>query len=359
MVTPGVKGQPRRLRWVAVGQALLWATIALGAFLLLAKSVQNSSLFGRLQLWILIVDVGGVIALTVLLTRKLWRLVRDYRAHVPGSRLTARTVGDLRRAGDRAAADRVPVVARVHQRRHRQLVQGRGEAGPDRCARLIARGARSAHARVLDAHPGAGGLPARRPRRPTCRRGSMRSGAPRRRSRWCCSASTSASSPRVWRIRSRTCRRSRRRTWCSQVGQHVPYVSLEPQAGGRYLIRTAAALDDRAGARPGALRGRDLPGAGAARGAVGGSAELVLAVRRSRRAARAAQVQLPAHPHAGAAARDAGGDLRRDLLRAAPGAPGAGSDRGHARGRQGRLRRRACRCPRATRWASWCTPSTT
>src|SRR5262249_58545303 len=31
--------------------------------------------------------------LTVLVVRKLWRLVRDYRAHVPGSRLTARTVG--------------------------------------------------------------------------------------------------------------------------------------------------------------------------------------------------------------------------------------------------------------------------
>src|SRR5579863_7302659 len=94
MVTPGVSARPPRgLRWVAVGQALLWAAIGLGAFLLLAESVQNSALFERLQLWILIVDVGGVIALTVLLTRKLWRLVRDYRAHVPGSRLTARTVG--------------------------------------------------------------------------------------------------------------------------------------------------------------------------------------------------------------------------------------------------------------------------
>ena len=29
-----------------------------------------------------------------------------------------------------------------------------------------------------------------------------------------------------------------------QVEQHRPYVSLEPQAGGRYLIRTAAALGD-------------------------------------------------------------------------------------------------------------------
>ena len=93
MVTAGVSGAPpRRLRWIAVGQVLLWAAIGLGAFLLLAKSVQNSSAFNRLQPAILIVDIGGVIALSVLLARKLWRLVRDYRAHVPGSRLTARTV---------------------------------------------------------------------------------------------------------------------------------------------------------------------------------------------------------------------------------------------------------------------------
>jgi nitrogen fixation/metabolism regulation signal transduction histidine kinase len=36
----------------------------------------------------------------------------------------------------------------------------------------------------------------------------------------------------------------------SQVAQHVPYVSLDPQAGGSYLIRTAAALDDRGGRAP-------------------------------------------------------------------------------------------------------------
>ena len=72
---------------------LLWSAIGLGAFLLLAKSVQNSAQFGRLQPWILLVNICGVVALSVLLARQLWRLVRDYRAHVPGSRLTARTVG--------------------------------------------------------------------------------------------------------------------------------------------------------------------------------------------------------------------------------------------------------------------------
>src|SRR5580700_3941179 len=59
---------------------------------MLAKSVQNSSEFGRLQPWMLLLNLTGVVGLTVLLARKLWQLVRDYRDHVPGSRLTARTV---------------------------------------------------------------------------------------------------------------------------------------------------------------------------------------------------------------------------------------------------------------------------
>ena len=93
MVTSGVGPRPARgLRWLAAGQVLLWSAIGLGAFLLLAKSVQNSAEFGRLQLWILLVDVCGVVVLSILIARKIWRLVHDYRAHVPGSRLTARTV---------------------------------------------------------------------------------------------------------------------------------------------------------------------------------------------------------------------------------------------------------------------------
>jgi nitrogen fixation/metabolism regulation signal transduction histidine kinase len=71
---------------------LLWAAVGVGALLLLAKSVQNSGEFSRLQPWILLLNIIGVVALTALLARKLTQLVRDYRAHVPGSRLTARTV---------------------------------------------------------------------------------------------------------------------------------------------------------------------------------------------------------------------------------------------------------------------------
>src|ERR1700735_580322 len=93
MVTPGLTGPaPGKPRWRGVALVLLWAGVGVGALLLLAKSVQNSGEFSRLQPWILLLNVIGVVALTALLARKLTQLVRDYRAHVPGSRLTARTV---------------------------------------------------------------------------------------------------------------------------------------------------------------------------------------------------------------------------------------------------------------------------
>src|SRR5438270_11470701 len=93
MVTPSVNGeQPASASWGGRALVLLWGAIGVGALLLLAKSVQNSSAFDRLQPWILLLNITGVIALTILLARKLWQLFRDYRDHVPGSRLTARTV---------------------------------------------------------------------------------------------------------------------------------------------------------------------------------------------------------------------------------------------------------------------------
>ena len=98
MVSAGVSDdrdatQRLRVRRRGAWSLALWGVVGLGALLLLlAKSVQNSSEFGRLQPWILLLNIAGVLTLTVLLVRKLWQLVRDYRNHVPGSRLTARTV---------------------------------------------------------------------------------------------------------------------------------------------------------------------------------------------------------------------------------------------------------------------------
>jgi len=242
MVTSGVSGaSPQRLRWIAVGQVVLWAAIGLGAFLLLAKSVQNSSTFNRLQPAILMVDIGGVIALSVLLARKLWRLVHDYRAHVPGSRLTARTVAifgalviapllivylsslEFINVGidswfkvevkqglnnavrlSRAALDlrtrefsaRTVALAEALTRASTGEVQGLLDA-ERRTSQALEVVLFSSHARVIAS--------------------SLES-----------PLESLPSQPAEDLVR--------------QVEQHLPYVSLEPQTGGRYLIRTAAAV---------------------------------------------------------------------------------------------------------------------
>jgi PAS domain S-box-containing protein len=92
MVPAGVNTPSRWGRARALAAVALWSLIGLAALLLLAKSAQNSSEFGRLRPWIVLLNVIGVLALIVLLVRRIWQLVRDYRNHVPGSRLTARTV---------------------------------------------------------------------------------------------------------------------------------------------------------------------------------------------------------------------------------------------------------------------------
>ena len=67
-VTEATKAKPR---WRAVALVVLWAGVGVGALLLLAKSVQNSGEFSRLQPWILLLNLVGVIALLALLARKL------------------------------------------------------------------------------------------------------------------------------------------------------------------------------------------------------------------------------------------------------------------------------------------------
>jgi nitrogen fixation/metabolism regulation signal transduction histidine kinase len=237
----------RKLRWLAIGQVLLWGAIGLGAFLLLAKSVQNSSAFNRLQPAILVVDIAGVIALTVLLTRKLWRLVRDFRAHVPGSRLTARTVAifgalvvapllivylsslEFINVGidswfkvevkqglndavrlSRAALD---LRMREYSERTQALAERLGTAAPaDVQPQLDAerRGSQAVEVTLFGAHERILGASLENP------------------------LENLPSQPPPDLVR--------------QVAQHLPYVSLEPQAGGRYLIRTAAALGATTGA---------------------------------------------------------------------------------------------------------------
>ena len=242
MVTPGVTAKSSRgLRWIAIGQVLLWSAIGLGAFLLLAKSVQNSAQFGLLQPWILLVDTCGVVVLSVLLSRQLWRLVRDYRAHVPGSRLTARTVGifgalviapllivyvsslsfinvgidswfkDEFKNGlsdalglSRAALDlrmreyseRTVMLAELLSATEPLRLQGKLDAERD-ASQALEIALFGQHGRILAAslENALGTLPSQPP-------------------------------PDLMR----------------QMEQRLPYVSLEPQNGGRYIIRTAAVL---------------------------------------------------------------------------------------------------------------------
>jgi nitrogen fixation/metabolism regulation signal transduction histidine kinase len=79
-------------RWRGYGYMAIATVVVLGVLLLLARSVENSSQFSRWQLWILSINTAGVVVLAVLLARRIRQLVRDYRNHVPGSRLAARTV---------------------------------------------------------------------------------------------------------------------------------------------------------------------------------------------------------------------------------------------------------------------------
>ena len=62
------------------------------ALYLLASAAQNSAEFDKWLPWILLVNISGLLTLLGLLATKLTRLVRDYRRHVPGSRLKGRTV---------------------------------------------------------------------------------------------------------------------------------------------------------------------------------------------------------------------------------------------------------------------------
>ncbi len=67
---------------------LLW----LAAILAMAQTAQNSEQFSRLHPWILMINIAGLAVLVGLLATKLTQLIRDWRGHVIGSRLKARMV---------------------------------------------------------------------------------------------------------------------------------------------------------------------------------------------------------------------------------------------------------------------------
>jgi len=72
--------------------ASLGVGLWLVALYLLASAAQNSQAFERWLPGILLVNIAGMLTLLVLLAGKLYQLVKDFRRNVPGSRLKGRTV---------------------------------------------------------------------------------------------------------------------------------------------------------------------------------------------------------------------------------------------------------------------------
>ncbi|HEY3518215.1 MAG TPA: ATP-binding protein [Gammaproteobacteria bacterium] len=79
------------LTLLAVLGILLWL-IALLSF---TRVTENTADFARRQDWILLINTVGIAVLLSLIVINLWQLVRDYRRHVPGSRLRARMISVL------------------------------------------------------------------------------------------------------------------------------------------------------------------------------------------------------------------------------------------------------------------------
>ena len=66
--------------------------LAISAFYLLSRTAQDAGQFDRWQEMILLINIAGVLVLLALFIGNLSRLVREYRANVPGAKLKARMV---------------------------------------------------------------------------------------------------------------------------------------------------------------------------------------------------------------------------------------------------------------------------
>ena len=81
----------RRAAFTVAG--VIGVGLALVALFLLSWTPQNSEDYESLHIVILLINIAGVLVLFTLTVGNLARLLRDYRNHVPGSRLKARMVG--------------------------------------------------------------------------------------------------------------------------------------------------------------------------------------------------------------------------------------------------------------------------
>ena len=84
---------PGRLRRTVTSVlVLLGAVTCVTSLVLLATTAQDARRFAAVQLYLVLVNLAGVLVLVVLIGRKLYDLRRDWRLHVPGSRMKARAV---------------------------------------------------------------------------------------------------------------------------------------------------------------------------------------------------------------------------------------------------------------------------
>ena len=83
---------PQRRRVLIVVLTIAAVAACIASLVLLATAAQDAHRFDVLQPWLLAINFVGVFVLIALLSRKLWDLLRDWRAKVPGSRMKARAV---------------------------------------------------------------------------------------------------------------------------------------------------------------------------------------------------------------------------------------------------------------------------
>ena len=316
-----------------LGLIALWVLVSGGLLLLLALSVQNSVQFSQLQSWILLANVIALLVVGWLLTRKILELVRNFRAQVPGSRLTARTVAIF---GSLVIAPLIIVYLFSLEFLNRgidswfkvEIRQGLTDAlelsksAVDVRMREYARSTQLFANRLADSPPANWNLATDQQRVESGalevvvygKLGQVISAS---------SAGASATLPRA----------SSEITAAMDAGN--VYWSLEPLSEDDYLINTAAPISSAPGCQPRTFRGGAVSRAATSRAFVRSRAAFLFAAQQPHLATRGSEESLRHDAHAGAAAGHAHRDLWRHLLGGETGPTGAGPDRRHARRGQG------------------------
>lgn len=80
----------RRIRPLVPWVSALVVLVLMGSLYLLTDALQNSTRYESMYIWLVGVNVGGVLFLVIVVGANLWRLLQSVRAHVPGARLTMR-----------------------------------------------------------------------------------------------------------------------------------------------------------------------------------------------------------------------------------------------------------------------------